>query len=99
MSITVISGGNVLDLVQGALLEHHHVVIENGHIVEVTDRPVDLPNARVIDARGKTVMPGLIDCHVHVLASRANLGTNATQPNILAAIRARGATRAARIGV
>ncbi len=74
MSITVISGGNVLDLSQGALLEHHHVVIENGHIVEVTDRPVDLPNARVIDARGKTVMPGLIDCHVHVLASRANLG-------------------------
>ncbi|MFL9952945.1 amidohydrolase family protein [Paraburkholderia nemoris] len=88
MSITVISGGNVLDLVQGVLLEHHHVVIENGHIVEVTDRPVDLPNARVIDARGKTVMPGLIDCHVHVLASRANLGVNATQPNILTAIRA-----------
>ncbi len=88
MSITVISGGNVLDLAQGAWLEHHHVVIEDGHIVEVTDRPVDLPNARVIDARGKTVMPGLIDCHVHVLASRANLGTNAAQPNILTAIRA-----------
>ena len=46
MSITVISGGNVLDLAQGALLEHHHVVIENGHIVEVTDRPVDLPLER-----------------------------------------------------
>ncbi|WP_213307435.1 metal-dependent hydrolase family protein [Paraburkholderia sacchari] len=88
MSITVIHGGNVLDLVRGVLLEHHHVVIEGERIVEVTDRPVDYPNARVIDARGKTVMPGFIDCHVHVLASNANLGANAGQPNILAAIRA-----------
>ncbi|CAM2171169.1 Amidohydrolase family protein [Paraburkholderia sacchari] len=88
MSITVIHGGNVLDLVRGVLLEHHHVVIEGERILEVTDRPVDYPNARVIDARGKTVMPGFIDCHVHVLASNANLGINAGQPNILAAIRA-----------
>lgn len=88
MAMTVIQGGNVLDLVQGVLLEHHHVVIEDERIVEVTDRAVDYPNARVIDARGKTVMPGFIDCHVHVLASNANLGTNAGQPNILAAIRA-----------
>ncbi|MCG5077627.1 metal-dependent hydrolase family protein [Paraburkholderia tagetis] len=88
MSMTIIQGGNVLDLVQGVLLEHHHVVIEGERIVEVTDRPVDYPNARVIDARGKTVMPGFIDCHVHVLASSANLGANAGQPNILAAIRA-----------
>lgn len=88
MAMTLIQGGNVLDLVQGVLLEHHHVVIEDERIVEVTDRTVDYPNARVIDARGKTVMPGFIDCHVHVLASSANLGTNAGQPNILAAIRA-----------
>ncbi|MFX1676118.1 amidohydrolase family protein [Paraburkholderia sp. A2WS-5] len=88
MSITVIHGGNVLDLIRGVLLDHHHVVIDGERIVEVTDRPVDYPNARVIDARGKTVMPGFIDCHVHVLASNANLGINAGQPNILAAIRA-----------
>ncbi|MDR3099612.1 MAG: amidohydrolase family protein [Paraburkholderia sp.] len=88
MSITVIHGGNVLDLVQGVLLEQHHVVIEGERIVEVTNRAVDRPGARVIDARGTTVMPGFIDCHVHVLASNANLGTNAGQPNILAAIRA-----------
>ncbi|WP_116141622.1 metal-dependent hydrolase family protein [Trinickia diaoshuihuensis] len=88
MTITLLEGGNVLDLDRGALLEHHHVVIEGERIVEVTDRPVDLPNARTIDVRGKTVMPGLIDCHVHVLASNANLGANASQPNILAVIRA-----------
>lgn len=88
MTITLLEGGNVLDLDRGTLLEHHHVVIEGERIVEVTDRPVDLPNAQTIDVRGKTVMPGLIDCHVHVLASNANLGANAAQPNILAVIRA-----------
>jgi imidazolonepropionase-like amidohydrolase len=88
MTITLLQGGNVLDLDRGMLLEHHHVVIEGERIVEITDRPVDLPNAQTIDVRGKTVMPGLIDCHVHVLASNANLGANAAQPNILAVIRA-----------
>jgi imidazolonepropionase-like amidohydrolase len=88
MTITLLEGGNVLDLDRGTLLEHHHVVIEGERIVEVTDRPVDMPNALTIDVRGKTVMPGLIDCHVHVLASNANLGANAAQPNILAVIRA-----------
>ncbi|WP_322071412.1 metal-dependent hydrolase family protein [Paraburkholderia bannensis] len=88
MTITVLKGGNVLDLERGVLLEHHHVVIEDEQIVEVSDRPVDIANAQIVDVRGKTVMPGLIDCHVHVLASNANLGANAGQPNILAAIRA-----------
>ncbi|MBN3857832.1 amidohydrolase family protein [Paraburkholderia sp. Ac-20340] len=88
MPATILKGGNVLDLERGVLLEHHHVVIEDGMIVEVSDRPIDLPNAHSVDVRGKTVMPGLIDCHVHVLASNANLGSNAAQPNILAAIRA-----------
>ncbi|WP_321814804.1 MULTISPECIES: amidohydrolase family protein [unclassified Paraburkholderia] len=88
MTATILKGGNVLDLERGVLLEHHHVVIEDGMIVEVSDRPIDLPNAHSVDVRGKTVMPGLIDCHVHVLASNANLGSNAAQPNILAAIRA-----------
>ena len=54
MTITVLQGGNVLDLERGVLLEHHHVVIDGERIVEVTDRPVDLPNAQAIDVRGKT---------------------------------------------
>jgi imidazolonepropionase-like amidohydrolase len=88
MTITVIKGGNVLDLEKGVFHEGHSVVIEGDRIVEVTDREPDFAEAVVIDARGKTVMPGFIDCHVHVLAANANLGANAAQPNILATIRA-----------
>ncbi|WP_038822518.1 amidohydrolase family protein, partial [Pseudomonas syringae] len=45
-------------------------------------------DAQVIDLGGRTLMPGLIDCHVHVLASNANLGMNALQPNAIIMYRA-----------
>ncbi|CAD6560786.1 amidohydrolase family protein [Paraburkholderia sabiae] len=84
---TILQGGNVLDLQRGILLEGHNVIIEGEVIVGVTDGPVDRADARVIDVRGKTVMPGFIDCHVHVVTSHTNLGANAAQPNVLATIR------------
>ena len=80
-------GGDVLDPGMGELLRGHDVLVEGERIVAVGPA-IDAPNAQRIDARGKTVMPGLIDCHVHVLASLANLGLNAVQPNVLVAIRA-----------
>lgn len=88
MTFTVLQGGNILDLEKGIILEHHHVAIENGRIVEISETPIGLANANVINVTGKTVMPGMIDCHVHVLASTANLGQNSAQTNVLAAIRA-----------
>lgn len=88
MSVTILRGGNVLDVAAGELREGHDVAIEAGRIVEVSDKPIRHDGARVIDVAGKTVMPGLIDCHVHVLASHANLGINAAQPNILSVIKA-----------
>jgi imidazolonepropionase-like amidohydrolase len=35
-------------------------------IEEVSDRPIKDSSAKHIDLRGKTLMPGLIDCHVHI---------------------------------
>jgi imidazolonepropionase-like amidohydrolase len=88
MTVTVLRGGNILDLEKGIFLEHHHVAIEGGRIADVSESPISTRDARVIDVTGKTVMPGMIDCHVHVLASTANLAQNASQTNVLAAIRA-----------
>lgn len=50
--------------------------------------PVSSGDADVIDLGGKTVMPGLIDCHVHVIASVAHLGNNGKLPNTFAVLRA-----------
>jgi imidazolonepropionase-like amidohydrolase len=63
------------------------VVVEGGTIREVAERPVSLAGAEVIDVKGRTVMPGLIDCHVHVVASMLNLGANAALPNAIAALK------------
>ena len=48
-----------------------HLVIEDGVIREVSSSPVTNAEIR-IDGRGKTVIPGLIDCHVHVTAATAD---------------------------
>ncbi len=43
-----------------------HVLIEGKRIRELSDTPIKAPEAQRIDGRGKTLMPGLIDNHVHV---------------------------------
>lgn len=88
MTQILLKGGNVLDPVRGALLPRHDVLIDGERIVDVSATPIHAPQANVFDVTGKTVMPGLIDLHVHVLASLANLGLNAVQPNVLVAFRA-----------
>jgi hypothetical protein len=66
----VIQGGTVFDSVSGTMRPDCTVVIEGQKIVALgtPERPVALPtNARVIDARGKFIIPGLIDGHVHLV--------------------------------
>ena len=61
----VISGGDVFDGT-GAPPERADVLVEGGHIVAIGS---GLDADERIDATGMTVMPGLIDCHVHVTMS------------------------------
>ena len=73
MTLTVLRDATVLDTVAGELLEGRHVVIEDGRIREVADRPVSIADATVLDVAGRTVMPGLCDAHVHVIQSSADI--------------------------
>jgi imidazolonepropionase-like amidohydrolase len=57
------------------------VLVADGKIREVSERPISSPSARIIDLAGKSLMPGLIDCHVHVTAAMTNLGQNAMLPD------------------
>ncbi|EKS69482.1 MULTISPECIES: amidohydrolase family protein [Caballeronia] len=66
----------------------YSIVIDGDTIREVTREPVEASGAQVIDVGGKTVMPGMIDCHVHVIASVAHLGNNSRLPNTFAVLRA-----------
>ncbi|MGM1062197.1 amidohydrolase family protein [Saccharothrix sp. Mg75] len=59
--LTAITNARVFD--GERVLDQHTVLIEGGSVVGITG---DAPsNARVVDALGATLLPGLIDAHVH----------------------------------
>lgn len=64
------------------------VLLEGTRIREVSDRRITAAAAARFDLRGRTLMPGLIDAHVHVVATLANLAQNALLPDALIAHRA-----------
>ena len=88
MSLTLFRDVHVLDVRAGQLREDHHVLVDNGVVREVADRPLRSESARVIEGRGRTLMPGLIDCHAHVTFSQTNLGLLADTANTTLAYRA-----------
>jgi imidazolonepropionase-like amidohydrolase len=88
MASVLFKNANLLDPLQADLLEGHHVLVEDGVIKEVSDTPITSATAQVIDAAGRTLMPGLIDLHVHVLATQLNLSTQGVLPDALVMMRA-----------
>jgi imidazolonepropionase-like amidohydrolase len=65
--VSAIVGGRVIDGTGRDPIENAAVVIEKGRIAAVGKvSAVRIPRgARVSDAAGRTVLPGIIDCHVH----------------------------------
>ena len=88
MSLTLFKNVHVLDVRAGRLLEDHQVLVEGDTIRELSGRPITTQSAHVIDGGGRTLMPGLIDCHAHVTFSATNLALLAQTPNTTLALRA-----------
>jgi imidazolonepropionase-like amidohydrolase len=68
--------------------EGYEVLVENGEFKEVSARPITARSAHIVDCGGRTLMPGLIDCHVHVYLSEVNLSLLEHIPVSLLAARA-----------
>jgi imidazolonepropionase-like amidohydrolase len=63
----------LFDGVNGECPEGMQVLVEGDVIREVSGKPIAAPDARVLDVGGRTLMPGLIDGHIHVYASDVNI--------------------------
>jgi imidazolonepropionase-like amidohydrolase len=57
----------------GELQGGFELLVEGGTIRETSDSPIKAESADVIDCSGRTLMPGLIDSHVHVFLSEVNI--------------------------
>ena len=58
----------LLDVQAGALRSRFEVLLRGRDIAAVEEGAIAAPAAEVVDLGGRTLMPGLIDCHVHAIA-------------------------------
>jgi imidazolonepropionase-like amidohydrolase len=63
----------LLDPEAGELHRARSVLTRDGVVAEVGGPEIRALDARVVDLRGRTLMPGLIDAHVHVNAFTADI--------------------------
>lgn len=63
-------------------------VLVEGNLIREVAPSIGSGSAHRIDLGGKTLMPGLIDAHVHVVACTADLGRNGQLPDALITVRA-----------
>ena len=88
MATTIFANCALLDGTASERREDRHVLIEGGLIREVSDRPIASAAAETVDLAGHTLMPGLIDAHVHVIAVDQALARLGERPASLVTLQA-----------
>src|SRR5262249_56524371 len=78
----------LLEPAYGELRDGYQLLVEGQRICELAETPIKSGAAEVIDCGGRTLMPGLIDCHVHVIHSEVNIRFLEAMPLTLLTARA-----------
>lgn len=64
-----ITNARIITMKGDEVIENGTIVIENNKIIAVGAK-IAIPNdAKIIDGKGKTIMPGIVDVHAHLRAS------------------------------
>lgn len=90
---TIIHAGRLIDGLAAQVRTGISIEISGERIVAVTPGFVTRPGAKIVDLTGKTVLPGLVDCHVHFLLNHfpgdpiRALATRSTYDQVLASTR------------
>ena len=62
----IIKNANVFDGTGSDLIEKANIIIEDGKVKEISTGKIKEKADQIIDAKGKTVMPGIINSHLHL---------------------------------
>jgi imidazolonepropionase-like amidohydrolase len=73
MTPLLFRNARIFDGADAECAEGMELLVADGLIQEVSARPITAPRARVIDAAGRTLMPGLIDAHLHAYCSDVSM--------------------------
>jgi imidazolonepropionase-like amidohydrolase len=63
----VVLAGRLVDVVAGEVLTNRAIVLDGDRIGDVLPASAAPASATTIDLGGRTVLPGLIDCHAHLI--------------------------------
>lgn len=80
MTHYLITGARLVDPRQDSLGPAVNVLVKDGLVTAVSTESIQEESAKQIDAQGLTVMPGLIDAHVHMFMNELNIGALAAVP-------------------
>src|SRR5262245_12514228 len=85
MTAVLLRNARVFDGFDGDCPDGMEILIEGGLIREISGKPIKADDARVFDIEGRTLMPGLIDAHVHACTPTFSLFENDRMPPSLLA--------------
>lgn len=85
--ITLFKNGNIVDVIGENVIAGGSVLVEDGIIKEVGTAIEAPADAKIVDLGGKTMLPGLFNCHVH-MSSDAGNGVHEDLPDAALTIRA-----------
>ena len=84
----------MLDPERDELAGGYELLVEGERVREVSERPIRASDATAVDCGGRTLMPGLIDCHAHVILSEVFIRQLENVPLTLMTAKAAVALRA-----
>lgn len=80
MTLTIFKNCAIFDGVSETVTDTRHVLVKDGLIAEISETPIRASGAAEVDVSGRTLMPGLIDAHVHIFSLSFSAAVSEAMP-------------------